>query len=113
MPTVTGYHAHVYFDQDTMEQARELCEGARDRFDIPMGRMHPGPIGPHPEGSCQLTVAVEKFAEVIPWLSLNRAGLTILVHAETGQHVPDHTDYAMWMGSMPELDISFLESVQD
>jgi len=32
----------------TLEQARVLCEAARGRFGLAMGRMHEQPVGPHP-----------------------------------------------------------------
>jgi len=41
---------------------------------------------------------------------LNRDGLTILVHPETGDDVPDHRDHALWLGAKLDLDISFLEA---
>jgi hypothetical protein len=44
LPEITGFHAHVYFTQDTMAQARRLCEAARDRFDVAMGRRHERPV---------------------------------------------------------------------
>ncbi|RZI79955.1 MAG: 4,5-dioxygenase, partial [Pseudomonas sp.] len=28
MQRIKGYHAHVYYDAQSMEQARELCEEA-------------------------------------------------------------------------------------
>ncbi len=40
---IEGYHAHVYYDADTKEAARVLCEATRDRFGCNMGRMHDGP----------------------------------------------------------------------
>src|SRR3712207_2241878 len=30
------YHAHVYFDEDTVEQARSLCQEAADKFGVTM-----------------------------------------------------------------------------
>ena len=48
------YHAHVYFDEKTVEQARKLCESAAKRFGVAMGRVHRKPVGPHPRWSCQL-----------------------------------------------------------
>ena len=35
---IQGYHAHVYFDAATLEQARALCEQAREKFALEMGR---------------------------------------------------------------------------
>ena len=103
---VSEFHAHVYFDEATVEQARGLCEQARDRFGIEMGRMHEKPVGPHPCWSCQLRVPPEQFGDIILWLSLNRDGLTIFVHPETGDVLRDHTQHALWMGEMLELDVS-------
>ena len=34
MTTITGYHAHVYYDAATREHARQLCEAAGRRFPI-------------------------------------------------------------------------------
>lgn len=109
MPDITGYHAHVYYTQDTMAQARRLCEAARDRFGLEMGRMHEKPVGPHPMWSCQLAFAPDRFGDVMPWLALNRDGLVIFTHPETGDHLADHTDHALWMGAMPALDLSMFQ----
>ena len=106
MSQVTEFHAHVYFGQETVEQARTLCEQARDRFDIEIGRMHLKPVGPHPCWSCQLEFGPELFADVVPWLVLNRDGLVVFLHPETGNVMADHTEHAMWMGAKLELDTS-------
>ena len=37
---IKGYHAHVYFDESTVEQAQSLCEEAGRRFNVKVGRMH-------------------------------------------------------------------------
>ena len=105
---IHGFHAHVYFSEETLDQARRLCETARDRFSITMGRVHKQPVGPHPCWSCQLAFPPEKFGDVIPWLALNREGLTIFVHTETGDDIKDHTKHAMWMGQILPLDLSKL-----
>ena len=51
---IKGYHAHVYFDESTFEQAKALCEEAGKLFQVTVGRMHSQPVGPHPCWSCQL-----------------------------------------------------------
>jgi DOPA 4,5-dioxygenase len=99
------YHAHVYYDANTMDQARKLFETARDIFGLPMGNMHERPVGPHTVWSCQMIVPVEAFAIVIPWLNLNRGGLTVFVHPQTGDHLYDHRDAAMWLGDSVPLNI--------
>lgn len=109
MPEITGYHAHVYFDADTEDTARQLCQEAARLFPVQMGRMHARNVGPHPRWSCQLGFAADIFDQVIPWLMLNRQGLTIFAHPETGDHLADHRDHALWMGEMLELDLSIFD----
>ncbi len=106
--TIHGYHAHVYFDANTVELAREICSAAAERFSIRMGRVHERPVGPHPDWSCQLAFRPDRFPEVIPWLMLNRQGLVVLVHPITGNDLRDHRDYPMWMGRSRPLDLSVL-----
>ena len=104
--TITDYHVHVYFDDASFDQARAFCETARDTFGVPMGHMHPRPVGPHPMGSCQLSVTPSKFAELLPWVALNRNGLIVFAHPSTGDHLADHRDHAIWLGTGLELDLS-------
>ncbi len=101
-----AYHAHVYFDSETLDFATSLCNRAGERFGLKVGRVHQKPVGPHPKWSCQITFASKHFDEFIPWLNENRNGLTILVHALTGDDLKDHTDYAYWLGSSVELNLS-------
>ena len=108
--SITGWHAHVYFAEDELDLARAVCEGARDRFSIQMGRMHVAPVGPHPTGSCQLSVPPEKFADVTAWLALNRDGLTVFAHAETGDVLADHTEHVVWLGESRPLRIEVLRT---
>ena len=110
MTTDTAYHAHVYFDAETIEQARALCRRAAEKFDIEMGRVHERPVGPHPMWSCQLAFDHTVFGDVVSWLARNRDGLVIFIHLETGDVIKDHTEHTMWMGQMMELDLSFLNS---
>lgn len=108
--TITGWHAHVYFDEAEVDRAKAICAAIRDRFDIQMGRMHMAPVGPHPKGSCQLTVPPEKFAEVTAWLALNRDGLTVFTHAETGDVMADHTQHVVWLGESQPLRLDVLRA---
>ncbi len=103
---IKDFHAHVYFSQETEPQARALCETARDRFGVEMGRVHQKPVGPHPCWSCQLRIPAEKFGEVTAWLSINRNGLTVFLHPNTGDAFADHARHAIWMGQMLPLDLS-------
>jgi aromatic ring-cleaving dioxygenase len=39
----------------------------------------------------------------VPWLMLNRDGLTVLLHPETGDDLTDHTAHAAWFGAVLPL----------
>ena len=106
LPVISGYHAHVYFDAVTLEQATLLCKQATEKFALQMGRIHERPVGPHPCWSCQLAFSSELFGELIPWLALHRNTLTVFVHPLTGNDLADHTEHAIWLGESIELDVS-------
>ncbi|MCZ4282916.1 DOPA 4,5-dioxygenase family protein [Kiloniella laminariae] len=103
---LADFHLHVYYDATTIEQAKQLCLAAATRFGLRMGFMHEKPVGPHPRWSCQLSVPPEKFGAVVTWFSLNRKGLTLFIHPDSGRALQDHRDHAIWMGEMLELDLS-------
>lgn len=105
---IREFHAHVYFDASTIDQAKRLCEQARDRFSVSMGRVHERPVGPHPMWSCQLAFGPDQFGAIMPWLAMNRNGLVIFTHPETGDVIKDHTDHAIWMGEIMPLELSAL-----
>jgi aromatic ring-cleaving dioxygenase len=105
---ITGYHAHVYYDAATKPAAESVRAGVEARFEARLGRWHDQPIGPHPMGSFQIAFAPEMFAEIVPWLALNRRGLTVFIHPETGDDVSDHSDHAIWLGAQREVDLSVL-----
>jgi len=107
-PEIRGFHAHVYFGPDTVEQARSLCLAAAQRFQLVMGRMHEKPVGPHPDWSCQLAFAPDQFAAVIPWLAFHRQGLVVFIHPVSDNQLLDHRDRALWMGAVRPLDLSVL-----
>jgi DOPA 4,5-dioxygenase len=108
MSAITEYHAHVYYDAGSREQAERLCKTAGEKFGVKVGRMHDSPMGPHPRGSCQLTVKRDQFAEVLPWLLLNRGDLTVFAHAQTGDALKDHTAHVIWLGPSETLRLSAL-----
>ncbi|MEW2913390.1 DOPA 4,5-dioxygenase family protein [Leisingera sp. JC11] len=104
--SITSYHAHIYFDAASVVQARALCQQAAERFSVEMGRVHEKNVGPHPMWSCQLAATPEQFAQLLPWLALNRDGLVVFAHPETGNALADHRDHGIWLGTGLELDLS-------
>ena len=102
---IKTYHAHVYFDAESKRKASALRAKAKKNLsDIKIGRWHHEPVGPHPCPMYLFWFTAERFAEVVPWLALNRNGLSILVHPQLDQDVvADHTDHAMWLGKPLKL----------
>jgi len=102
----TYYHAHVYFDQESLSQAIELCELAGQLFNVKIGRVHQKLVGPHPKWSCQISFNSNEFEALISWLDQQRNGMSILVHGVTGDNLTDHTEYAYWLGASVELNLA-------
>jgi aromatic ring-cleaving dioxygenase len=106
--TISGYHAHVYYDAGTRERAAQIRDALGANFDVRLGRWHDRPVGPHPQAMYQVVFGPAEFARIVPWLMLNRTGLNVLVHPETGDEVADHTAHALWLGNRLELNIDVL-----
>ncbi len=105
---IEDYHAHVYYDAASKEAAARLRAAVEARFEVTMGRWHDKPVGPHPRWSYQIAFKPEVFATLLPWLALNRDGLVIFVHPNTGEDLTDHAERAIWLGETVELDLSVL-----
>ena len=59
------YHAHVYFDEQSADQAHELCAQAWKSCHVGLGRFHRKAVGPHPLWSCQLSFDKDEFERII------------------------------------------------
>jgi DOPA 4,5-dioxygenase len=107
---IKHYHAHIYYDpQSTRERAARLREQIAAAFpSATLGRWHDALVGPHPQSMYQIAFSADLLASFLPWLMLNRAGLTILLHPETGNDYADHTDHAVWFGEIFPLRLDVL-----
>jgi aromatic ring-cleaving dioxygenase len=102
---ISSFHAHIYYDPDTTRRVAErLRERVAERFVVRNGSWHDVPVGPHPSAMFQISFAKDVFHSIVPWLMLNREGLTILVHPNTDRPRDDHLVHALWMGSVLPLD---------
>ena len=106
---IGGYHAHIYYDPTTTKDAAaRLREEIGRRFTGRVGNWHDEPVGPHTVAMYQVAFPVEEFARLVPWLMLNRGGLDVLVHPETGDAYDDHTINALWLGKPLPLRLDVL-----
>jgi aromatic ring-cleaving dioxygenase len=98
--TITHYHAHIYYDPSaTRGRAARLREAIAVEFpQAIVGRWHDELVGPHLRSMYQVAFPSAMLASFLPWLMLNRDGLTILLHPESGNAYLDHTDHAAWLG---------------
>jgi len=105
---IKGYHAHVYYDPTTRDAAARVRDGLGSRFNAQLGRWHDEPVGPHLNAMYQVAFAPEEFGDIVPWLMLNREGLSVLVHPSTGDSYGDHLERSLWLGEKLKLNESVL-----
>jgi DOPA 4,5-dioxygenase len=108
-PGIRDFHAHIYYGATELDAAKALAAAAQQRFGVPVGHFHLGPVGPHTRGSVQMTVPTETFGDFAQWLAVNRAGLTVFAHASTGDDRRDHTHNVIWFGPSEPLDLTIFD----
>jgi DOPA 4,5-dioxygenase len=97
--SIKSYHTHIYFrSAEERERALQIRSWIDQRFLVQLGRVHEVPIGPHTVPMYQVAFACEAFASFVPWLMLNRRGLSVLVHPNTGRALDDHLVKSLWLG---------------
>lgn len=107
---ITGYHAHIYYDENSKAKAQSLSKAVENEHGgAAFGRWHDRPVGPHPDWSHQIAFEPDLFDRIIPFLALNQGGLTIFIHPNTDDELRDHRDGAIWMGQTRPLDLSVFD----
>lgn len=107
--SIKGYHAHIYYAPETRAIAARIREGIGARFAATLGRWHDEAVGPHPISMYQVAFDAAEFPRLVPWLMLNREGLSILVHPLSGDGYLDHARYALWLGTPVPLRLDVLK----
>jgi DOPA 4,5-dioxygenase len=107
---ITHYHAHIYYDPaTTRDRAARLREKISATFPTAIvGRWHDALVGPHLRSMYQVVISQAMLASFLPWLMLNRDGLTVLLHPETDNSYLDHTAHAVWMGEVLPVRLDVL-----
>jgi aromatic ring-cleaving dioxygenase len=102
---ISEYHAHIYYEPaKTRDKAERLRERVAAEFpEARVGRWHDEMVGPHPQSMYQVAFPTAMLAKFVPWLMLNRDGLTVLLHPETGDNLTDHSAHAAWFGAVLPL----------
>lgn len=101
---IASYHAHIYFDGPEQRTiALDLRARIAERFTVALGRVHDRLVGPHARPMYQVSFDVPTFASFVPWLMLNRQGLAVLIHPNTGRELSDHIAQGLWLGEILPL----------
>ena len=112
--SIRSYHAHIYFDGAEQRRLAELLrEEIAQRFSVRIGRWHDRLVGPHMRPMYQVLFATEEFPRFVPWLMINRRGLAVLVHPNTGRPRSDHLDNALWLGEILDINAAPLPDEED
>ena len=111
---ISSYHAHIYYDVTATRGAAETIRAQiAERFSVRLGRWHDEAVGPHPQAMYQVAFLPQLFPAFVPWLMLNRAGLTVLIHPNTGAPRADHLVHAAWLGAVLPLKGGVLPETED
>jgi aromatic ring-cleaving dioxygenase len=108
---IEDYHAHVYYNAASKDRAATLRQWVEERFTVRMGSWHDEPVGPHVQAMYQIAFPPELLPTLVPFLMLNRMGLTILLHPQSGRPRDDHTLNAVWMGQVLPVKTAVLREV--
>ena len=107
----THYHAHIYFTLEMREAAKVLRQAIVDLnlHDVKVYELIDRPIGPHPVAMFEVDFSNVRFDFLKNWFEKNRAGLSILIHENTGDDLRDHTQGATWLGKKQDLNFSIFK----
>ncbi|OAA62685.1 DOPA-like domain protein [Niveomyces insectorum RCEF 264] len=125
-----GFDVHIYYYQTNAAHtayARALHERIRREFpELRIYRFWDRPIGPHPVAMFEVNLFTPaQFGAFIPWLSVWRGPLSVLVHPNTvhgagadddpvaavARERRDHTQRAIWLGERVPLDLTVFDTM--
>lgn len=105
---IVEYHAHIYYLPESQDHAARVREELGARFPVHLGRWRDQPVGPHTRSMYQVLFAGSAFAQIVPWLMLNRGPLDVMIHPMTGDEFADHIAHALWLGDKLPLRLEAL-----
>ncbi len=111
---IKDYHAHIYYDPASKERAAPLRHWVEERFpgQMRMGSWHDRTGWTACRRRCtRLRSRPICCRRLVPFLMLNRMGLTILLHPQSGRPRDDHTLNAAWMGEVLPVKTEVLREV--
>ena len=109
------YHAHIYYHPEQKPFAEKL----RLSLKVALGEslkkvseLFDAPLGPHPIPTFEIHFQSDHLAQVSDFLKTHHGDLSVLIHQETGDDVPDHSENITWFGEPIILDFGFFELIK-
>jgi aromatic ring-cleaving dioxygenase len=106
---INNFHIHLYYSETTIHLAKALAKEVESKYSIQIGTFHHRNVGPHPRWSVQLSVPTHLFGDILSFVAINRKDLTVFSHPDTGHDLLDHTDHAIWMGEVLEMNLEIFK----
>lgn len=103
------YHAHIYWKTPAQKEKALIIRDTLIVLGCEVGRVHDGPIGPHPLPMFQAIYNTDNKEAVETIINDMRRGLSILLHEAINDDVRDHTEGARWLGRKLKLNLTWLE----
>ena len=105
---INNFHIHLYYNESNINLAKDLAKKVEEKYSIKVGKFHKRNVGPHPMWSVQLSIPTDMFGDILSFVAINRNGLIVFSHPDTGNVLLDHTEYAIWMGDVLDLNLDML-----
>lgn len=102
-----GYHAHVYYVLEQIEQAQLLRQ--KMLVELPgvegIGPTRRTAIGPHPVPMFEAWFKNDQLDPVLRWLMQNRSDFSVMIHPLSGDDLADHKNHSLWLGQVLKLNL--------
>ena len=98
-----SWHFHIYFPSAEIAKAHWLHDAIARRFRVAIYPVEDGAGGPHPMPNLEVQVGWDELPKILPWLALNRQGLSVHVHPRSEDLIADHVDWPLWLGTPVRL----------
>jgi aromatic ring-cleaving dioxygenase len=109
------YHAHIYYHPDQQEFAERLQISIKFALGDCLKKISdliPHAHGPHPIPTFEIHYDQAHYNHVLGYLKEHHGDLSVLIHQDTGDDVPDHSENILWLGEPVALDFEFFEKIK-
>jgi aromatic ring-cleaving dioxygenase len=108
------FHAHIYFELVQQNTAEALYLAIHNLMlaRVRLGQFHLRLVGPHSLPMFTVMFEASQKNEFIQFLNRNHAGLSVLIHEDTGDDYRDHTRGVEWLGNPLTINFEHFERIK-